>query len=41
VTFLGVNDETLGVIGNPGMFLMRLKTPYNATSKVLHRESYF
>jgi hypothetical protein len=34
VTVLGVNDETLGVIGNPGYVLMRLKTPYNCNKKV-------
>jgi hypothetical protein len=33
VTVLGVNDETLGVIGNPGYVLMRLKTPYNCNKK--------
>jgi hypothetical protein len=41
VTVLGVNDETLGVIGNPGMFLMRLKTPYNYNKSKYYRESYF
>jgi hypothetical protein len=33
VTVLGVNDETLGVMEIQGMFLMRLKTPYNCNKR--------
>jgi hypothetical protein len=40
VTVLGVNDETLGVIGNPGYVLMRLKTPYIATKVKYYTENH-
>jgi hypothetical protein len=38
VTILGVNDETLGVIGNPGYVFDILKIRYNYNkSKVLYQ----
>jgi hypothetical protein len=40
VTVLGVNDETLGVMEIQGMFLMRLKTPYNATKVKYYTENH-
>jgi hypothetical protein len=41
VTVLGVNDETLGVIGNPGLCFDAIENTIHSKSKVLHRESYF
>jgi hypothetical protein len=38
VTVLGVNDETLGVIGNPGYVFDAIELQQG---EVLHRESYF